>query len=215
MLTGKLPAHVFLKRFSCDNSRERRTISGGYLAIISTENVVKYCGTIYIDFSLFFLYVSRFHHTYYFFICLLKIHTVFLEDIIARPVVELEKILTFVGIKVSRDLLVSGIDSFMDSVYDDMKLLYRDDAAAGVWAVIPNEMRHEILYVPDELKRRGFQVLADEMAKTKGLTKWPCESFRELDKEYGTLLPMKSAQLAANCSAAFVKCSVPFDIEGG
>jgi hypothetical protein len=115
---------------------------------------------------------------------------VFTEDILTRPVVEIEKIATYMGYPSDRPRIISAIEKYGPAL-----------RAALVSQEIPNEMYSA-----------GLSALQDELTSTKGLTKWPCKNFRELDNRG---LPLKSSQLAANCSAAYVTCSVPYDIRGG
>jgi hypothetical protein len=81
------------------------------------------------------------------------------------------------------------------------------------------------LRISEKIIQTGVSAMNSELKQTNGLTKWPCESFRnlqpvsntkkdpKLDILLSTLFP--SAMVAANCSSAFVTCSVPFDNAGG
>jgi hypothetical protein len=44
--------------------------------------------------------------------------------------------------------------------------------------------------------------------------RWPCGSFRDFLKS-GVALPIPAHELAANCSAPFVTCTVKYDLKGG
>ena len=55
--------------------------------------------------------------------------------------------------------------------------------------------------------------IASEMRASKDLTRWPCKSFRELEKKLS--LPIPSGCLAANCTGDYVTCSVQYDFQGG
>lgn len=61
----------------------------------------------------------------------------------------------------------------------------------------------------------AIQAINEEMSKSKELTKWPCLSFRDIDKDSSNGLPLKASKLAADCNSKYVKCTVPYDLRGG
>lgn len=123
--------------------------------------------------------------------------SVFVEDILSRPIVEMEKIITYIGIKLDRPKMVAAIDEFRAHVTRDLG------------ARAPNDL-------PGTLLEGAVAALEDELTSTKGLTQWPCKMFRDLEPEKsGVRLLMPASQVAANCTGLYVTCSVPYDQRGG
>ena len=143
-----------------------------------------------------------------------KLLTVYVEELVARPAVELEKVLTFVGVKYDRPALLRAAPGFAASLAADLA----PSAAPGAhpsWPPLPP------LAVATMVK-----ALEDELQHTDNLAAWPCPSFRRLDSHEGpkaqlpvsaatSRLPVPPDALAANCSAPHVTCSVGFDRQGG
>jgi hypothetical protein len=93
-----------------------------------------------------------------------------------------------------------------------------------------NEKHLKSFDIPRNIIQIGNDAVNDELYQSLELTKWPCESFRDLipfrDKVRSGLnnaeahllrdkLKMSPAMAAANCSNPLVKCSVRFDLQGG
>lgn len=119
-----------------------------------------------------------------------KMLTVFLEDVYAKPVVEMERMLTFMGVPVQRPELLTAVAEM------DLRSFRRDDED-----------------VPVHLREAGLRVLHEEMRSTNGLSDWPCRPFRELDGDAMVRLQLHTRHLAPNCSHPFVKCTVGFDLK--
>jgi hypothetical protein len=135
-----------------------------------------------------------------------------------NPAAEIEKILTFIGVKVSRPEMLEGLKSLLPALYEDLHL--SADDVENVVLPPDNLQRVTGRQIPEELKLVGMATLEAEMKRSNGLTKWPCDSFREIDAKLLAAslpvhLPMTAQMLAANCSDPFVTCSVPIDIAGG
>jgi hypothetical protein len=96
--------------------------------------------------------------------------------------------------------------SFMDIDIPRGKLL---KSIESVRMAILNEIKGDI-EIPQAFRNRGAISLKEELEGTKNLSNWPCRSFKDLNGLVHT-----SAQLAANCSDPRVRCSVPFDVNGG
>ena len=118
--------------------------------------------------------------------------TVFVDQLYSRPLFELEKIITYIGLEYDRKSLLSIVPKFHDNFIKSL---------------------HETT-VPDEFYQRGLKILKHELDTTDNMRNWPCKSFIKGIK-LQNLLPIKPYEIAANCSSSFVTCSVPFDKEGG
>lgn len=167
-----------------------------------------------------------------------KVLTIFVEDLLARPVVELEKILTFIGVKYSRPALSVASSSFSErlvkhlsggiSKYSVQKLessgtpLVQLSDGSSTGASGSTTVLYEI---PREYVFHMLEALESELHHSNGLTKWPCASLRDLGSSAGPKQQSVSRStlalfvppeiLAANCSDPFVRCSVVFDNSGG
>ena len=64
----------------------------------------------------------------------------------------------------------------------------------------------------EQFQVAAVEAMQEEYTVTNGLTKWPCQSFRDPKLE-GLSIP--STVVAANCSALFTLCSVKYDQRGG
>ena len=127
-----------------------------------------------------------------------KILTVFTDDLLARPMVEIEKMLTFIGTFYDRHALIS----------DDSKLFSLLNTEIGVTDDISKIIRSK--------RDIALNAIELELNTTKYLTRWPCLSFRSLENDYkNEVLMMKASDVSANCSDPFVTCSVPYDQNGG
>ena len=105
--------------------------------------------------------------------------TVFVDQLYSRPLFELEKIITFIGLEYDRKSLVSIIPNFHENF---MKSL------------------HETT-IPDEFYQHGLKTLKHELDTTDNMRNWPCKSFIKGIK-LQNLLPIKPSEIAANCSSS-------------
>jgi hypothetical protein len=129
-----------------------------------------------------------------------KLLSIFTEDLLQRPMVEIEKMLTFIGGTYDRHALIA------------------DDAMLG--QLLRREFNDSIFAASRDYDREVAQAamrgIETELNATKFLTKWPCPSFRGLEQDYSRVsLSMKANELSANCSDPFVTCSVHYDQNGG
>lgn len=126
-----------------------------------------------------------------------KMLTVMTEDLINRPMIEIDKILTFIGYKIGRRELLDAFAEYKLELQKEITTPTRDE-------ILPSFIDS------------GLSALKNELESTDELQKWPCKSFRELDKmiKRDEPLPIKFNQLAANCSSPYVTCSVPMDRSG-
>lgn len=163
---------------------------------------------------------------------------VFVEDLLDRPVVELEKMLTFIGFNFARRTLLESIPDFIEEIkkslfvgsvlpsVDNGDLRVNLSGNGKMFStLVDSESYSDPLRISAKIIQTGVSAMNSELKQTNGLTKWPCESFRnlqsvsnskkdpKLDILLSTLFP--SAMVAANCSSAFVTCLVPFDNAGG
>lgn len=121
----------------------------------------------------------------------------FVEDLLDRPYFFFQQILSFLNINADRDKLLSSINKHFPTLKD---YFYR--TARRV-----EELDKTTLLL-------STQVMKEELENSKNLQRWPCKSFKELEKKsaLSEQLPIKYYQIAANCSAPYVKCTVPYDI---
>lgn len=152
-----------------------------------------------------------------------KMLTVFIEDLIERPVTEFHNILTFIDAKFSREDMIKAIDDYKVALEKDIGLKFFSHTS------LTDEVFGDTSHSPDSSYSThplsetaitaAITALQTEFKKSENLSKWPCESFKDLEKEKNGqapgLLPMHSSMLSANCSDSFVTCSVRFDVSGG
>ena len=119
----------------------------------------------------------------------------FVEDIVQRPVFEVERIISFMGLKFDRPKLYGMANAFRATFVQSIGNV----TAEGI---------------PVDLLRVGVDTIDNEYKISQGLTRWPCKMFRDLNSP-GLILPMSSADVAANCSGRYVTCSVQYDQAGG
>ncbi len=149
--------------------------------------------------------------------------SVFVDDLLSRPVVELERIISFMGYKVDRPAIVAIVPSFLVSLKVELGDSFqpmKDISELDNYEPLGSFDDSVLSVMPPLFVEAGMRSLKDELVSTKQLTVWPCRNFRELDgiaikQGIDHLMVMKSADVAANCSAPFVKCSVRFDLSGG
>lgn len=137
--------------------------------------------------------------------------TIFTEDLVSRPSFELEKILSFIGFKLSR----AEVAAIAESASQRAALLNVLTQTASADAGLSDPQ--SLLRIPADLYDTATSSIQTEMQASKELTKWPCQMFRPLHKGESApwKLPLSSPNLAANCTGKFVKCSVKFDQLGG
>ena len=158
--------------------------------------------------------------------------TVFIEDLVERPAAILDMMMTFSGVTFSRSSMLVAIPDFISSLKRNLAfsavplLPHSSNPADNVIAI--NDKSEQLLRIPNELLGVCVSAILDEIRSTDGLTRWPCNSFRNIEP-YGKAkvvqsseslsiegkLLMSSSMLAANCSSPFVKCSVSYDRAGG
>jgi len=154
---------------------------------------------------------SAFFHSLNTFPCahLATLSTVYADQLIAKPVTELEKMLTFAGHKPNRDSLLGAIKAHMPTLaaeWDDLATIRSHFAnlTSATGAVVD----------VDAIYKKAVAAVQKEMVESQNLTKWPCKSFRDFkDKSVVEQLPLPVKSLAADCSAKNVKCSVRYDSE--
>ena len=152
--------------------------------------------------------------------------TIFIDDIILKPHIEIFKILSFIGHRPSRyDILNSISSHYNDLINEYGHKKYFD---------ISNDKTHVIYHMINEnLIKYAINSIVDEMATTQDLQKWPCKTFNSLkdlptdtdnysdtNKKINSevdadKLPISNSMLVADCSGKYVKCSVPVDKRGG
>ena len=110
------------------------------------------------------------------------------EDDLKTPRKTLERLLSFVGLKVDRDLLTRATKDFSTSV----------QAALNADLAIPNPQKYNA-------------ALRDELEASNSLKDWPCQTLWVTTEDDRHLVRQRAPLLAPNCSAPFVKCDVPRD----
>lgn len=137
------------------------------------------------------------------------ISAVYADQLVTKPVTELEKMLTFAGHKPNRDSLLNAVKTYLPTLtaeWDDLATI-RDHfgnltQTSGVAVDI------------DSIYKKAVAAVQKEMVESQNLTKWPCKSFRDFkDKQVVEQLPLPVKTLAADCAAQYVKCSVRYDQE--
>jgi hypothetical protein len=119
--------------------------------------------------------------------------TVFVQDLLSQPHAEWSKILSFVANKDSKEYVYAFV-------------------ASNEWQLMSAQLQSSIgMELPVELQAIFSDVMNDEMQSSDGLSKWPCNSFLDLEVKHGILAHSRYYDMAANCSDPFVKCSVAFD----
>lgn len=128
--------------------------------------------------------------------------TVHIEDVLRRPVEELDRMLTFSGKKTARGELLNAVQAFHPPL-------------AKAWAklvgVTSAQNAGPSSNAPEAKAEASIRA---EMIKSKDLTKWPCASFRDYaHPDIASALPIPPIELAANCSERYTKCTIRYDIE--
>ncbi len=130
-----------------------------------------------------------------------KMLTIYIDDLIERPVAEFHKMLSFIDGKFSREEMMLAIEKFKSQFEIDVGL---------------SLLQSPITLLPEPLLAKATHALESELDKTSYLTKWPCPSFRDIDKSTKkATLVHRASMLSANCSDPFVTCSVRYDQNGG
>lgn len=117
--------------------------------------------------------------------------SIFVDDFLERPVVELYKILSFMGVRPSQ----YDIEEAMESMEGRQALTALSESFGDV---------------PRELIATAASQIG---ATTKKLSKWPCDSFRELESTSGERLPLPCKTLHPDCDNDLVSC-LPIDKRG-
>lgn len=129
-----------------------------------------------------------------------RMQTVFIDQLYARPLAELEKLLTYIGFEFDRQQLVTASQMFKEQLgiflhrTDDPQLISNNPTLSST--------QYQL----------GLKAIREELESTHQLTDWPCKSFKHFEDP---TIPMHVPDLAANCSAPYVTCSVRFDTRGG
>jgi hypothetical protein len=158
---------------------------------------------------------------------LLAHFSVFVDDLLAQPIVELEKIVSFIGYPVDRPAIVSNILEFLQQLQTELGLpnhvlstVTAISAASGSGKLSTAD-EQLLTTVDSALVASALNALEDELTNSNTLADWPCKTFRDLDKlatnKNGKLLalPMTTKDVAADCSAPHVKCTIRYDLAGG
>ena len=149
--------------------------------------------------------------------------TVFLDDLVSKPLVEIYKILSFVGYRPGRGDMQAALQALGDSVWREMGMSMStggggrrsSSIGGGDWRLAADGS-HVAHSVSPSLWVAGTEALRDELSSTRDLQEWPCKTFKDLAlHEKAAKLPLGSADLAPNCGAPYVKCSVAVDRKGG
>lgn len=134
-----------------------------------------------------------------------KMLTIFIDDIIKRPYYELEKVITFAGIKMpDRQRVIKAGKTLRKLMktkqYDQFANISAIKRSIGLSSL-----------------QAAVDALEEELVGTGQLSKWPCRSFKNIHKQeaINVQLPIAAEALAANCSDKRVTCSVGFDRKGG
>lgn len=130
------------------------------------------------------------------------------NQLLAKPVTELEKMVTFAGFKPNRDGLLNAVNTHLPTLQKEW-----NDVAfmQNIHTTLQAKFTAAAL---DAVIEKGIYEVHKEMVETQNLTKWPCRSFRDFkDKYVADRLPLPVKALAADCAAKHVKCSVRYDIE--
>lgn len=137
---------------------------------------------------------------------------VYTDQLIAKPVTELEKMLTFAGHKPDRESLLGAIKEHMPVLaaeWDDLAVIRA--SFGNISHLVTGTITTADL---DAIFSKAVAALQKEMVESQNLTKWPCKSFRDFkDKTVIEQLPLPVKSLAADCAAPHVKCSVRYDTE--
>lgn len=131
---------------------------------------------------------------------------VHLEDVIERPAVEIEKIMTFAGVTLpDRSRFLEVTARLAVTLKHAVTLQGEGGAGAGKPHGGSDDAQYRLMGV-------ALSALEEEMVGTKRLSDWPCRSFRKVDGV--ELLPLAASYFAPNCTAPFVTCSVGVDKKG-
>lgn len=118
---------------------------------------------------------------------------VFVDDFLHRPEFELQKLISFIGYKASKEQLAEILGVHFESF-------------KSAWF---SEKSHTT-NLPKDLSDVFDSTIVDEMNGSDGLSMWPCNSFLDLEKRQ--ILPhMRYYELAADCSNPTVKCTITYD----
>lgn len=138
-----------------------------------------------------------------------KMLTVFLDDVLLRPMIELDKILSFIGIRAARNDLLAAVGQFSKQLQADLEMHGVDYNPSTHLSV------GHLDVLPTHLVGPALTALESEMTSTDTLTRWPCKNFQDLEQDAALALPVRAKDLAADCASPKVVCSVGFDKNGG
>lgn len=116
-----------------------------------------------------------------------------MDDFLQRPESELQKIISFMGYKASKEQLAEILSKHFETF-------------KTTWF---SEQFHTTT-LPKDLSDIFDSTIVDEMNGSDGLSMWPCNSFIDLEKRQ--ILPhMRYFQLSADCSNPAIKCTISYD----
>jgi hypothetical protein len=131
--------------------------------------------------------------------------TIYFEDLLKRPHFEFQKIFSYLSAKRPDE---ARFKEFLKKTLPNIEKLRKSSLFT----------RKDI--VPTNLLSLSVSIIKNEMDSSKGLTVWPCPSFKSLLTTAAASssplvrgLVMDYHRLAANCSDPAVKCSVRFDMD--
>lgn len=134
--------------------------------------------------------------------------SVFVDDLVRRPVTQIYNILSFIGFRANRADILEAIATSHETALRGL--------GAGRLAVDTDAVEYPF---DNNLVNTAVDAFIDELQTTDGLQKWPCQPLQRLDEQAGDTesrgLPLKASSLAANCSGQYVVCTVPIDKRGG
>ena len=119
--------------------------------------------------------------------------SIFVEDFIERPTVEMYKILSFLGIRPSQVDIEAALEQMGA---ESIKKLSENFSGT----------------IPEHLVSTAADALRESTAR---MHKWPCDSFQQLEVDGAPALPIPASALAPDCKHEAVTCSVPVDLRGG
>lgn len=163
----------------------------------------------------------------------------FVDDLLAQPIVEIEKILSFMSLPVDRPAIVNSALVFLQELYTELGFTHTAripqlvNSPQLLQLTSPDAVSAHAhdgkLSVLDEVYLNGIdsslvtsslRALENELLISDTLTNWPCKTFRELETrklspEKQGQMKMKTADVAPDCSAPYVKCTIKYDLAGG
>ncbi len=114
---------------------------------------------------------------------------VHVEDLLRRPVFEVQRIASFIGIKVREEDILPLLQKYSLGLTS-----HPNDIPLSNW------------------QQLAVDTIKNELDTSKNLSRWPCRSFKELESKEVLLPHRRYYMLAVNCSRSFTKCSVQYDL---